>query len=173
MKKILIGIIIAILSSTIFIGCTSQIQTQEPPKLTITIGEEKLQYVTAKNRWNGELFDMQNAFKNILKEGSKIEPPYIEFGELAVITFENNPPDKFTISDILLDIKGAKKFFTPIISIPFELKDGKCSFEIVKNIETGLDSYWAPNMTYFRGFKMTASWGENQCEYDFIIKTAR
>jgi len=173
MKEIIIGIIIDILSSTIFIGCTSQIQTQEPPKLTITIGDNEIEYVTAKNKWNGELFDKQNNFRDILKESYGIEPQYIEFGKIAIINFENNPPEKLTISDILIDIKGDKKYLTPIIHLPLELKDGKCSFEIKKNIETGLDSYWAPNMTYFRGFNMTATWGENQCEYSFIIKTDR
>lgn len=173
MKKIITGIIIALLLSTILIGCTSQLLSQEPPKLTITIGDREIQYVTEKNKWDGELFDKQNNFKNILKEGSEIEPQYIVFGEIATINFKNNPPDKFTISDILLDIQGDKKYLTPIISLPIELKEGKCSFEIKKNIETELDSYWAPNMTYFRGFRMTASWGENQCEYAFIIKTDR
>lgn len=172
MKKIM-GIIIALLSITIFFGWNSQTQTQEPPKLTITIRDKEIQYVTAKIKWDGELFDMQNTFENILKEGSEIEPQYIEFGELAVISFENNPPDKFIMSDILIDIRGDKKFFTPIISLPLELNNSTCSFKIVKNIETELDSYWAPNMTYLRGFRMTACWGENQCEYDFIIKTDR
>jgi hypothetical protein len=28
-------------------------------------------------------------------------------------------------------------------------------------------------MTYLRGFRMIASWGQNECEYAFIIKTDR
>lgn len=90
-----------------------------------------------------------------------------------MINFKDNTPDKFAISDILIDKNGNKKYLTPIISNSFELKDGKCSFEIKRNIEIGLDSYYVPNMTYFRGFRMTASWGENECEYAFIIKTDR
>jgi len=173
MKKIIIRIIITLLSNILLIGCTSQKLSQEPPKLTITIGDKELQYVTAKNKWDGALYDRQNTFQSILREGSDIETPYFEFGKIAVINFKNNPPDKFTISDILIDKDGNKRYFTPIISIPFELKDGKYSFEIKKNVEAELDSVFVPNMTYFRGYRITTSWGQNECEYAFIIKTDR
>lgn len=173
MKKIINVIIFILLTNTLMIGCTLQESLQEPPELTITIGDKELQYITAKNKWNGSEYDRQDTFQSILKEGSGIEIPYIEFGKVAVINFKNNPPVKFTISDILIDKNGNKKYSTPIISNPFELKEGKCSFEIKKNIETELDSYFEPNMTYLRGFRMTASWGQNECEYAFIIKTDR
>ncbi|MBU3142532.1 hypothetical protein KPL50_03140 [Clostridium sp. CF012] len=166
-------IIITLLSNILLIGCTSQKLSQEPPKLTITIGDKGLQYVTVKNKWDGAIYDRKNTFQSILKEDSSIETPYFEFGKIVVINFKNNPPDKFTISDILIDKNGSKRYFTPIINIPFELKDGKYSFEIKKNIEAELDSYFVPNMTYFRGYRITASWGKNECEYAFIIKTAR
>lgn len=173
MRKIINVIIFILLTNTLMIGCTLQESLQEPPKLTITIGDKELQYITAKNKWNGSEYDRQDTFQSILKEGSGIEIPYIEFGKVAVINFKNNPPVKFTVSDILIDKNGNKKYSTPIISNPFELKEGKCSFEIKKNIETELDSYFEPNMTYLRGFRMTASWGQNECEYAFIIKTDR
>jgi hypothetical protein len=38
-------------------------------------------------------------------------------------------------------------------------------------METLLDLNWYPNKTYNRGFRMTATWGEKECEYAFIVKT--
>lgn len=68
---------------------------------------------------------------------------------------------------------GDKKYPTPVINIPFELKDSKYTFEIKKNIEVELDSFYEKGMTYFRGFRIIASWGRNECEYGFVIKTDR
>jgi len=171
MKKIIIVLISVLLTNTLMIGCTLKKSPQEPPKLTITIGDKELQYITAKNKWNGSIYDRQDTFQAILKEGSGIEIPFIELDKTAVIKFKNNPPDKFTIADILIDKEGNKMYSTSINNIPFELKDGKYSFKINKNMDTSLDSNWFLNKTYSRGFRMTASWGENECEYAFIIKT--
>lgn len=89
-----------------------------------------------------------------------------------MIDFKKCPPDKLTISDVLLNKDGNKMYPSiEIISIPAELKNGKCSFEINKNMETLLNSNWEPNKTYNRGFRMTATWGENECEYAFMIRT--
>lgn len=171
MRKIIIIIISVLLASALIIVYTSKKSLQEPPKLTITIGDNELQYITAKNKWNGAIFDRQDTFHTILKEGSGIDIPYIELDKIAVIKFKNNPPDKFTISDILIDKDGKKMYSTPINNIPLEVIDDKYSFKINKNIETNLDSNWVPNKIYNRGFRIIATWGENECEYAFIIKT--
>jgi hypothetical protein len=172
-KKLIPIITLVLLMSILLIGCSTTKPTQELSKLEITIGEKQLDYIVAKNKWNGSMYDREDTFQSILKVGSGIEIPYIEFGKIGVINFKNNPPDKLTISDILIDKNGNKMYSTPIINIPFELKDGKYSFEIKQNMETALDSYFEPNMTYLRGFRMTASWDQNECEYAFIIKTDR
>ena len=36
---------------------------------------------------------------------------------------------------------------------------------------SGLSSYYVEGKTDLRGFRMIATWGENECEYAFIIRT--
>ena len=55
--------------------------------------------------------------------------------------------------------------------IPVELKDGKYSFEIKKNMASALSSTYVENKTDIRGFRVIASWGQNECENAFIMRT--
>lgn len=57
-----------------------------------------------------------------------------------------------------------------IINIPVELKGDKCSFEIKKHFASALSSFYVENKIDIRGFRINASWGENECEYAFIIR---
>lgn len=172
MKKVIIGIMYMLLVIILVVGYIYQKSPQEPPKLAITIGDKEVGYITSKNKWDGAIYDREDTFKAILKQGSGIEIPYIEIGRTAVIAFENYPPDKFTVSDILIDKNGNQMYSNrEIVDIPVELKAGKCSFEIMKNWASGLSSTYVENKTDLRGFRMIASWGQNECEYAFIIKT--
>lgn len=172
MKKIIIGIMFILLMTALMIGYTSQKSPKEPPELVITIGDKEVEYVTSKNKWDGEIYDREDTFKSILKKGSGIEIPYIEIGKTAVINFKNYPPSQFTVSDILIDKNGNQMYSNKeIISIPIKLKDGKCSFEIKKHWASALSSTYVENKTDIRGFRMIASWGKNECEYAFIIRT--
>lgn len=172
MKKIIITMMLILIATTVIIACTSQKSPKEPPELSITIGDKELEYVVLKNKWDGAIYDREDTFKTILKEGSSVEIPYIEIGKTAVINFKNYPPHQFAIYDILIDKNGNQMYSNrEIISIPVELKDGKCSFEIKKHFASGLSSTYVENKTDIRGFRMIASWGENECEYAFIIRT--
>lgn len=171
-KKLIVTITLVLLMGSLIIGCSTLKPPQEPPKLTITIGDKKLDYVVGKNQWNGSIYDREGAFQTILKKGSKIEIPYIEIGNTAIISFANNPPEKFTIEDILIDDNGKQRYSDKErINIPVELKYGKCSFEINKNLASGFNLYYIEGKTDIRGFRMIATWGENECEYAFIIRT--
>jgi hypothetical protein len=172
MKKLIVAITLVLLMSILMIGCATTKPTQEPSKLTITVGEKQLDYIVAKNKWNGAMYDREDTFQTILKKDSKSEIPYIEIGNTAIISFMNNPPSKFTIKDILIDENGNQIYSDKlIIDIPVELKDGKASFEIEKHLASGLSSYYVEGKTDIRGFRMIATWGENECEYAFIIRT--
>ena len=172
MNRLIVIITLVLLMSIMMIGCSTTKPPQEPPKLTITIGEKQLDYIVGKNIWNGSIYDREGTFQTILRKGSKIEIPYIEIGDTVTISFTNNPPSKFTISDILIDETGNYRYSEKeIINIPVELKDGKGSFEIKKHLAAGLSSYYVEGKTDLRGFRMIATWGENECEYGFIIRT--
>lgn len=172
LKKLIVSTTLVFLMSIFMIGCTSIKSQEEPPKLTITIGNKQLDYIVAKNQWNGAKYDREDTFKTILKNVSESEITYIEIGKTVTINFTNNFPDKFTISDILIDKNGNQRYSNKeIISIPVKLKNGTCSFEIKNHFASALSSYYVEGKTDIRGFRMVASWGENECEYAFIIKT--
>jgi hypothetical protein len=174
-KKIIVSIVLVLLTTIFMTGCTSTESTlkspKEPPEITVTIGEKEIDYVTAKNIWNNAIYDREGTFQTILKKGSKIVIPYIEIGKIAVINFKSYPPDKLTISDILVAENGTQMYsYKEIVNIPVEFKNGKCSFEVKKHFASMLSSYYIEGKTDLRGFRITATWGDNECEYAFIIR---
>lgn len=153
-------------------GCVYQKSYQEPPELSINIGDKQVQYIVAKNHWNGSYYDREDTFKTIMKEGSGIEVPSVEIGNTVGISFKSNPPHKFTISDILIDEKGEQIYTDKEIKIiPVELKNNKCSFKIDEHFASALSSTYEENKVDIRGYRMIATWGNNECEYAFVIKT--
>lgn len=171
MKKTIIGIISTLFILILMLNCTPQKLPKEPPKIAITIDNKELEYITAKNKWDGKIYDREDTFQTIIKKD--IEIPYIEIGKSVIIDFKNNPPDEFTISDILIDENGKRIYEDERLTtdIMVEVEDGKCSFEIKKNFASGLSSIYIENKKDIRGFRMIASWDKNECEYAFIIKT--
>jgi hypothetical protein len=146
---------------------------EEPPAITVTISDRQIEdYIYEKNSWDGIQYDREGILQILMRKSLLNRIPYIKADETCTISFRDYPPDKFTISDILIDQKGNQRYTDKeIINIPVELKDGKCSFVVKKHVASGLDSLYYKGKTDFRGFLMTASWGENQCEYAFVIKT--
>lgn len=166
MRKV---IILFALTLVVFMGCSSN-SIQEPPELSIIIGDKEIEYISAKNKWNGYIYDREDTFVTIFKEQKDI--PTFEYGSVVEIAFESNSPDEFIVEDILIDENG-RQIYTDkeIKNIPVELDDDKCSFKIEKHLASILSSYYEPDKKDIRGFRMIASWGENECEYAFVIKT--
>jgi hypothetical protein len=129
--------------------------------------------VTGKNKWDGKVYDREDTFKTIIKQ--KIDIKYIETGKTAEINFGKFPPDSIKVYDILLDDEGNNMYTErEIIEIPVELNDGKYSFKIENHIATALSSNsddYQEGKKWNRGFRIIAAWGENECEFAFIIKT--
>jgi len=140
------------------------------PELVISIGDKNMKFIESGNIWGDKIYDREDAFKLLLKDGSGADLSTIEIGKTAVINFITIPPDKITVSDILLDIDGNQMYGKAgIIDIPVELKDGKCSFVLEKNISSALSSAFVEIDT--RGLRIIASWGDIQRVYSCIIKT--
>jgi hypothetical protein len=150
-------------------GCSLN-SMQEPPEISIHIGDKEIEYVSAKNKWNGNIYDREDTFITILKEQNEI--PVFENGSVAEIIFTNNPPDEFIVMDMLINEDGNQIYTDKEIkNIPFESNDGKYSFGIDYHFASALSSFYEPEKTDIRGFRMIASWGEDECEYAFVIKT--
>lgn len=182
MNKLTISIISIILMALI-VGCTpnnnpdkvSEVPNklpEEPPEISISIGDKNIQYVIGKNIWNGAIYDREDTFQTILREGSGIEVHNIKIGEVAEVRFTDYPPDDFKVYDYLIDEKGSQIYTDKeITEVPIEFKDGKYSFEISKHMASYLSSTYVEDKVELRGFRMIATWGENECEYGFVIKT--
>lgn len=168
MKKTIFLLVLTIVLTLYIAGCSSTMK--EPPAISVSVDSKNIEYVSAKNKWNGSVYDREDTFLTILKEQKDI--PIFENVNIAEITFVSNPPDEFKIMDILIDENG-RQIYTDkeIINIPVELIGGKCSFEIEKHLASFLSSQYEPEKKDIRGFRMIASWGENECEYAFVIKT--
>ena len=150
-------------------GCSLN-SMQEPPEISIHIGDKEIEYVSAKNKWDGSVYDREDTFIIILKEQNEI--PVFENGSIAEIVFSNNPPDEFMVMDILINEDGNQIYTDKEIkNIPVESNDGKYSFDIEYHFASSLSSFYEPGKTDIRGFRMIASWGENECEYAFVVRT--
>lgn len=169
MKKTIFIFALVLILTSVLMGCSSN-SMQEPPELTITVGDKEIEYISAKNKWNGNIYDREDTFVTILKEQKDI--PIFENGSIVEIAFERNSPDKFAVMDILIDENG-RQIYTDKENknIPVELNNGKYSFKIEKHFASFLSSYYEPDKKDIRGFRMVASWEENECEYAFVIKT--
>lgn len=169
MKRIIYLFVFITISVIALTGCYS-VNMQKPPEISVIIGEKEIEYVSAKNKWNGSVYDREDTFDTILKNQKDISD--IEIGTVAGITFKSNPPDKLVVLDILIDENGRPIFKDNVTNeIPVELDKGKSSFEIGLNPTSLFSSQYNPEMKDMRGFRMIASWGENECEYAFIINT--
>lgn len=185
MKKAIAGILVILLTVGGTAGCTpkkapqQQPKPEEPPKVTITIGEKQIEHEDAKIQWNYGFYDREDTFQTILKKKSEVELPDIEIGKTAVIDFGDTTPEQLEIRDFVLsniDRSGKQVFFdrTLDVTVPFKQNSGKYTFTIGKNTSSAASS--AENKKMIRGFRIIASWkvdswGDNKCEYAFLVKT--
>jgi hypothetical protein len=149
----------------------SQKSPQEPPEIAITIGDKKIEYFVAKNEWDNAKYDREDTFKSILKEVKEEEIPYINIGETVTINFRSNSPKEFIVYDILIAKNGNQIFTNLKENVAYKKNKGNYSFEIKKNMASVLSSYYEENKKDIRGFRMIAKWGQDECEYAFVIKT--
>jgi hypothetical protein len=164
MKKLLILSFLSIIL-VVFVGCSNNMK--EPPHITITISDIDLGYTS--RIWDGQDYLRIN-YKPSLLESKDI--PYIDIGSTAKVVFKSNPPDELKIVDLLIDEEG-KQIYTDkeIMEVPVSLNVDTYSFKIDKNMASMLSSKYEPDKMILRQFNMIASWGDNKCEYVFVIKT--
>lgn len=169
MKKSIFLLTIMLMLIAVLTSCSSYFM-KEPPELSVTIEGNEIKYISAKNKWNGSIYDREDTFVSILENQKDI--PIFENGSVIEIAFENNPPVEFKVLDILIDENG-RQIYTDkeIKDIPAILINGKCSFKLEKHFASSLSSYYEPEKKEMRGFRMIASWEENECEYAFVIKS--
>lgn len=151
-------------------GCTSARSVKEPTPITVTVAGKEVATITEKNKWNGGVIDRADTFQTLMKNKTAI--PDVEIGSTAEIAFNGTMPDHFTVTDILIDEAGNRIYNEKVdSSVPVTAGNQKYTFQITKNWASLLSSQYVEGKKDLRGYRMIASWGANECEYAFIIKT--
>jgi hypothetical protein len=166
--------ILSLLITFTFVVCIINKGMTKPPEISITVGDKKVGYVVGLNQWNGAKYDRLGNFNEIMKANSDIQVPYIHLGETIQIEIRGRVPDTFQLKDYILKENGEVKYTEKKAKeILVEFINRKGTFELDSHIPALLssDSKDYEQGKTIRGFSLTCSWGQNECEYGFIIRT--
>lgn len=172
-KVVFIGLIIGIL--IISITCfyfLKQNNHKTPPEITVKINNQSIETKSGLNQWNGLVYDRKDIFKAIIKKNSDI--PYFHLGDMISIQFKQNQPDEITVMNYILTARGDYKYSDRTEEkVTLNQEDKIYSFQL----EPHSASYLSSDLSDYerrksiRGFRIVCSWGENECEYGFILRT--
>ncbi|MDR1184778.1 MAG: hypothetical protein LBK67_08280 [Coriobacteriales bacterium] len=153
----------------------------EPPKPKITAGDSELPYVIGLNKWNGSAYDKEDNFILIMRDNPATDMPYVASGETISIEFDGKMPDSVKLTDHILRSDGTHTFavekangthtFAVERTIDIDFSKGKGSFILDENRSASLGSSDDMFDASIRGFRLVCSWGDNECEYAFIIRS--
>lgn len=166
MKKTVIFIFVIILFISLLTSCS----TNKPPDITVTADKEEINWIVAKNEWDGAIYDREDTFISLFKQYDEFV--YFPVGTEIEIKFKGQMPDTVTLTDCCLSEDGAQRFYYTQ-SIELEVVGNKAGFTLPENLATLVSSipsdYEAGSQ--IRGFRMTCTWGRNECEYAFVLMT--
>ena len=147
----------------------------EPPEITVKSGDAEIFWTVGKNKWDGNIYDRADNFQSQQERILNRAMPYVKNGEKISISFGNTKPDSVELSEIILNERGEPKWRTGEHPMEYNVSvaplSGKCSFIVKQNFATAFSSFsgdYAPGNT-IKGYKMVCRWGDNECEYAFVI----
>lgn len=151
-----------------FSGCT---RPPAPPDIQVTCGSAILPYQMGLNQWDGAVYDREDNFHALVQAGTPFS--YCKLGETVRISFpEGAVPDRVVLTDSLLKEDGSLKYEKTDQEIPLEFSGGAAEFTLTAHFAVSLSSSTedtAPGAVARRGFRLTCSWGDNACEYAFVL----
>lgn len=155
----------------LFFGCKGEIS--EPPEIKVTCDGTEIPYVVGLNKWGGSAYDREDTFHTIMK--AKKDIPYIKQEKEIQIEFLGLMPDSTKLEDFVLDSNGNKKYNETVKpkTIPIKFSNKKGKFIISQNYASMFSSNskdYEPGAS-IRGFRLNCKWGEDECEYAFIIRS--
>jgi len=147
---------------------------EEPPSITVRSGSTEIDWVVGKNIWNNSIYDRLDNFQWIMRDTVIDELPYIQNGETITIVFDSRIPDSVALTEHLLRGNGDEKYNISGMEceVTLDASDSRASFTIETNWATALSSDsgdYAPGGT-IKGYRLVCRWGDNECEYGFIIR---
>ncbi len=163
MKRLLALLILVAVCISLIPACGKGVN--EPADIELTYSGGAIPYVVAKNRWNGSVYDREDPFKLFIDGGYGIADTMA--GDEIYIYFPSMVPDKAKVTCYLLDDHGKVDALNSEprgVELDFKLK--KAYFVIPsESRDGGLDTNGGSGLI---GFRITCSWGANECEYAFI-----
>ena len=175
MKKLKLGIVLILIILSLFLfGKYNSVS--EPPKIKVFSGNTEIPNIVAKNKWDGAVYDREDTFKTIMKNTTISDLPYIELSEEIQIEFEEKAPSSIELQDYILCKDGSIKYIIAEKNIPtstIKLKNKKAVFKLMANpaalLSSSTSDYEAGSS--LRGFRFICKWGENECEYAFVLRS--
>ncbi len=145
----------------------------QPPAFTVRADETVLPSTVGLNKWEGAMIKRGDTLVNLAKEWPEL--PYVKPGTEIVFTIDGPAPDSMVLRDYVLNEDGTEKYWVdaPQNEVAFAFENGAGSFALRGNFLSLLSSNsedYEPGRS-IRGFKLTCAWGENECEYAFILRT--
>ncbi|MGB7605493.1 MAG: hypothetical protein WBL93_08435 [Lutisporaceae bacterium] len=171
-------LIVLLLIITLF-GCSGCMAANESKnsadinqKLRVTAGRASIKSVSLINYEGDALKNNKEVFKFAFENNASADIKYIKKDKKITLDFGNTPPDNVSVKDILLTSEGGNLYSDKLdIDIPLVNEGSNFSFYLKGNPNSMLSSQLAPNKIEFRGFKITASWGDKEYWYAFVIKS--
>jgi len=183
MGKIIVFAVI--LSLCILFGCQSQ--NAPYPKIEITANGAKIPYYALPHRWDGVSYDRPGAFRHVFEKNPEMSGlAEVRTGDTITVDFKGNIPDSVAVEYEFLTVpyypltENTASIIDPI-KLDFKSQEGRYSFTVDE-----MDSVWAKwlftqheggvfseYLHYIAGrvYKITASWGDDECEYAFVVKS--
>lgn len=168
MKKAVSLLLAAVLMLSL-VGCGAG---AKPSAFTAFAGETEIPTAFGYNEWDGAVYDREDLCVWLINE--KADIPYIELGETVTLFLDGRRPDRCVMQDFIADYQGYNKYTEKEINTSeIKFRGGKYEFELPKHqaayLSSDGESYERGGI--MRGFKLTCTFGENECEYAFLLRT--
>lgn len=140
--------------------------------LKIRAGKEEIKSTTFSNsKSDSSANTAESEFEFAFEQNAVKDIKYLKKGEIITLDFGNSEPDTISVKDSVLNKSGAYQFsYRETIEVPLSKEEGKYSFTVDKHWASALSSFYEENKKDYRGFSITASWGQKEYSYAFVIQ---
>ena len=161
-------------------GCRAEPETSkqgknQAPAISVTAEEITIPSTYGLNQWDGSVYDREDTFLSLMSPVQDIKDlPNIRLHQTIRIELDGAAPDSYTLTDQILTKEGKLRYGNAATQdVPITFSGSHCEFELLPNYAASLSSNvkdYEPGAT-IRGFRLTCSWGDNECEYAFVLRT--
>lgn len=149
-------------------------QPKTPPELTFMYLDISIEPVLGMKQWHGAKVDRQDTLVAFMDKHLLEDMLYVKNGESIEIQVGGSLPDEMSLMEVIVGEDGRALYtYREDKLLPIEVTDEVASFRIEENMAAMLSSQTS---TYepgglLRGYQLTCSWGDNACEYGFVVRS--